>query len=202
MQYCHDELQKLVIEDEKAGSARLQPCKSPVWDTAIAVRALAASGVRPDNPAMREAIAWLLARQVKRRGDWTETVHVEPGGWAFEYANDFYPDNDDTAMVLMALQTQFSGAPAARGALPGDCPNFRLSENGTVPFNARLGPIGRPDGDLALSAADIANALMIVETGAPGVDAHFTYFAQFLASCGFENGFTGGGLLRDRFVHA
>ena len=57
MQYCHEELQKLVIEDEQAGTARLQPCKSPVWDTAIAVRALAASGVRPDNPAMREAIA-------------------------------------------------------------------------------------------------------------------------------------------------
>ena len=59
---CED----LVIEDEEADTARLQPCKSPVWDTAIAVRALAASGVRPDNPAMREAIDWLLGRQIKR----------------------------------------------------------------------------------------------------------------------------------------
>ena len=50
MRYCREELQKLVIDDEKAGMARLQPCKSPVWDTAIAVRALAAGGVRPDNP--------------------------------------------------------------------------------------------------------------------------------------------------------
>ena len=132
MQYCHEELQKLVIEDEKAGTARLQPCKSPVWDTAIAVRALAASGVQPDNPAMREAIAWLLDKQVKRRGDWTETVSAEPGGWAFEYANDFYPDNDDTAMALMALQTQFSGtpprpAPTALAARTATWPNFARS---------------------------------------------------------------------------
>jgi squalene-hopene/tetraprenyl-beta-curcumene cyclase len=124
MQYCQEELRKLVIEDKEAGTARLQPCKSPVWDTAITVRALAASGVQPGNPAMCEAIGWLLDRQVKRRGDWTETVNAEPGGWAFEYANDFYPDNDDTAMVLMALQTQFSGAPAMRGALP---PELRLA---------------------------------------------------------------------------
>ena len=87
-----------------------------MWDTAITVRALAASGVQPENPALREAVGWLLARQIKRRGDWTETVDAEPGGWCFEYANDFYPDCDDTAMVLMALQTQFSG-PAAAGAL-------------------------------------------------------------------------------------
>ena len=118
LRYCQEELEKLVIENAEAGTARLQPCKSPVWDTAIAVRALAASGIRPDNPAMREAIGWLLARQIKRRGDWTETVPVEPGGWAFEYANDFYPDNDDTAMVLMALQTQFSGMAPPRRALP------------------------------------------------------------------------------------
>ena len=65
MRYCREELQKLVIDDEKAGMARLQPCKSPVWDTAIAVRALAASGVQPENPAIREAIDWLLDRQIK-----------------------------------------------------------------------------------------------------------------------------------------
>jgi squalene-hopene/tetraprenyl-beta-curcumene cyclase len=129
MQYCYDELRKLVIDDGAAGAARLQPCKSPVWDTAISVRALAASGVRPDNPAMREAIGWLLARQVKRRGDWTETVNAEPGGWAFEYANDFYPDNDDTAMALMALQTQFSGTPAVRSGLP---PDLHLAGDGHV----------------------------------------------------------------------
>ena len=128
VQYCYEELRKLTIEDPQTGAARLQPCKSPVWDTALAVRALAASGVRPENPALREAIAWLRARQIKRRGDWTETVAVEPGGWCFEYANDFYPDCDDTAMVLMALETQFSGPTAANAALP---PELRLAPDGT-----------------------------------------------------------------------
>jgi squalene-hopene/tetraprenyl-beta-curcumene cyclase len=118
VQYCHEELRKLMIEDQERGTARVQPCKSPVWDTAIAVRALAASGVQPDNPAMREAVRWLLAQQIKRRGDWSETVKAEPGGWAFEYANDFYPDNDDTAMVLMALQSQFSTDAGSAGVPP------------------------------------------------------------------------------------
>jgi squalene-hopene/tetraprenyl-beta-curcumene cyclase len=112
------------LEDDATGTARLQPCKSPVWDTAIAVRALAAAGTRPDNPAMREAIAWLLGRQIGRRGDWARTVDAEPGGWCFEYANDFYPDSDDTAMVLMALQTQFSAAAETQNALP---PELRLA---------------------------------------------------------------------------
>jgi squalene-hopene/tetraprenyl-beta-curcumene cyclase len=127
VRYCHEELRKLTIDDRRTGAARLQPCKSPVWDTALAVRALAASGLRPENPALREAIDWLLARQIKRRGDWTETVDAEPGGWCFEYANDFYPDCDDTAMVLMALQTQFSGPRPSTSALP---PELRLAPNG------------------------------------------------------------------------
>ena len=125
VQYCHAAVAGPGDwRTSRRGTARLQPCKSPVWDTAITVRALAASGVRPDNPAMREAIDWLLAQQISRRGDWAETVDAEPGGWCFEYANDFYPDSDDTAMVLMALQTQFSDAAAAHEALP---PELRLA---------------------------------------------------------------------------
>ncbi len=129
VQYCHQELHKLSIEDRQTGAMRLQPCKSPVWDTAIAVRALAASGMRPENSALREAIGWLRAQQIKRRGDWTETVDVEPGGWCFEYANDFYPDCDDTAMVLMALQTQFSSPPSASAALPPELGLTRISRH-------------------------------------------------------------------------
>ncbi len=125
VQYCRQQLQDLVLEDEQSGTARLQPCKSPVWDTPITIRALAASGMRPDNPAIREAIEWLLARQITRRGDWAETVDVEPGGWCFEYANDSYPDCDDTAMALLALQTQFSDAAAGHAALP---PELQLAD--------------------------------------------------------------------------
>ena len=124
MQYCHDELRKLTIDDEESGTTRLQPCRSPVWDTSIAVRALAASGVRPESPSMREAIQWLLARQVLRRGDWSETVKAEPGGWCFEYNNDFYPDSDDTAMVLMALHTHFAEPVEEHEALP---PELKLA---------------------------------------------------------------------------
>jgi squalene-hopene/tetraprenyl-beta-curcumene cyclase len=117
MRYCRRQLNDLCLDDLKTGSARLQPCKSPVWDTAITVRALAQSGVRPENPALREAIQWLLVRQIRRRGDWAHRVDAEPGGWCFEYANDFYPDCDDTAMALLALQTQFTACPAGE-ALP------------------------------------------------------------------------------------
>jgi squalene-hopene/tetraprenyl-beta-curcumene cyclase len=125
MEYCRQQLQDLVIEDRQAGTARLQPCKSPVWDTAITLRALAASGTRPDHPALREAVQWLLARQINRRGDWAETVDAPPAAWCFEYANDFYPDCDDTAMVLLALQTQFAETAADREALP---PELRLAD--------------------------------------------------------------------------
>jgi len=128
VRYCHEQLQALGLQDEETNMVRLQPCKSPVWDTAITVRALAASGMQPDNPAMRDSIDWLLRRQISRRGDWAETVNAEPGGWAFEYANDFYPDNDDTAMVLLALHTQFSEMAAARKSLP---PDLRLTARPT-----------------------------------------------------------------------
>ncbi|MEN6407832.1 MAG: terpene cyclase/mutase family protein [Thermoguttaceae bacterium] len=123
VKYCRRQLRELAMEDEKTGTVRVQPCKSPVWDTAITVRALAASGVGPDNPAMVEAVRWLLDRQIRRRGDWAKTVKGESGGWCFEYANDFYPDCDDTAMVLLALETQF--AAGAHKALP---PELRLAD--------------------------------------------------------------------------
>ena len=118
MQYCYKQLDDLVIDDEPTGTARLQPCKSPVWDTAITLRALAASGVAARQPAMRRGRRLALGRQTTRRGDWSETVAAEPGGWCFEYANEFYPDCDDTAMVLMALQTQFDAAAGASRRLP------------------------------------------------------------------------------------
>lgn len=117
VRYCHEHLDGLLIEEE--GAIRLQPCKSPVWDTAITLRALRASGQQAAHPASQRAVQWLLDREVRRRGDWAETVSAETGGWCFEYANEFYPDVDDTIMVLMALASQvetaggdlFSGEP-------------------------------------------------------------------------------------------
>jgi squalene-hopene/tetraprenyl-beta-curcumene cyclase len=96
------ELEKLTISED--GTDRLQPCKSPVWDTAIATIALRDSGLPSEHPALRSAVRWLLDREVREAGDWS--VHnkdLEPGGWFFEFRNKFYPDVDDTAMVVMAL---------------------------------------------------------------------------------------------------
>jgi squalene-hopene/tetraprenyl-beta-curcumene cyclase len=84
---------------------RIQPCFSPVWDTAINIIALAESGVSSEHPALQKAADWLLKKEVRIRGDWTvNNSHPEASGWAFEYNNVYYPDTDDTAMVLMALR--------------------------------------------------------------------------------------------------
>ena len=84
---------------------RIQPCVSPVWDTAINVIALAESGLSPDHPALQRAADWLVKKEVRVRGDWAvNNPHPEASGWAFEYNNVYYPDTDDTAMVLMALR--------------------------------------------------------------------------------------------------
>ncbi len=81
-----------------------QSCVSPVWDTAWSVLALRESGVRSDDPAMINAGRWLYLKQTTRTGDWKiKNPKAQPGGWAFEYFNEFYPDTDDTAAVIMAL---------------------------------------------------------------------------------------------------
>ncbi len=112
--YCREQLDGLMIETET--TLRLQPCKSPVWDTAITLRALDASGVEPCDPAIERGVAWLLDQQISRRGDWAETVDAPSGGWCFEHANEFYPDVDDTIMALMALAPRLGRKPRARNA--------------------------------------------------------------------------------------
>ncbi|MEZ6045485.1 MAG: prenyltransferase/squalene oxidase repeat-containing protein [Planctomycetaceae bacterium] len=98
----HRELDRLKIYEGE--TLRLQPCKSPVWDTAIATIALREAYVSPDHPALRKSVDWLLSKEVRTPGDWAENVKgAEPSGWFFEFNNKFYPDTDDTSMVLMAL---------------------------------------------------------------------------------------------------
>src|ERR1700741_2248923 len=93
------------FEIEEGDTIRLQPCVSPVWDTCIAMVALEEAGLPPDHPALVKAADWVLSKQVLGPGDWqVKNKDAEPGGWVFEYRNDFYPDVDDTAFVLMALQ--------------------------------------------------------------------------------------------------
>ena len=129
VQECHRQLEALILEDKQSHTLRLQPCKSPVWDTTIAVRALSESGVRPDSSAMARAVRWLLHKQTRRPGDWSKTVRAEPGGWFFEYHNQFYPDSDDTAMALLALRSCFDEVPPPCDALP---PPLRLIDDETA----------------------------------------------------------------------
>jgi squalene-hopene/tetraprenyl-beta-curcumene cyclase len=92
-----------------------QPCFSPVWDTAIAAYALAESD--SEHPALAPAAGWLLDREVRRQGDWSvKRPNTEPSGWAFEYSNEFYPDIDDTAMVMLALAETSAADRAAQAA--------------------------------------------------------------------------------------
>ena len=89
---------------ETADTYRVQPCVSPVWDTAWVMRALVDSGLAPDHPAVVRSAEWLLNKQILDYGDWVvKNRQGKPGAWAFEFDNRFYPDVDDTAVVVMAL---------------------------------------------------------------------------------------------------
>ncbi len=97
-----DEFEKLGIEE--GDTFRMQPCMSPVWDTAYAMFALGEAGVAADDPRMVKCADWILQKQVRNPGDWqVKNKTGKPGGWYFEFNNEFYPDVDDTAMVCLAL---------------------------------------------------------------------------------------------------
>jgi squalene-hopene/tetraprenyl-beta-curcumene cyclase len=94
-----------ITEDTPEGPVRrLEACQSPVWDTVLAMIALADAGLPADHPALVKAADWLLAEEIFGPGDWqVRRPALPPGGWAFEFDNDNYPDIDDTAEVLLAL---------------------------------------------------------------------------------------------------
>jgi squalene-hopene/tetraprenyl-beta-curcumene cyclase len=87
------------------GARMIEACQSPVWDTCLAAIALADAGVAPDHPALVSAAEWMLNEEIDRPGDWSvRRPSLPPGGWAFEFHNDNYPDIDDTAEVILALR--------------------------------------------------------------------------------------------------
>lgn len=96
------------IEDlgvDEGDSFHMTPCVSPVWDTAWAALALSESGVPNNDPILTKACDWLLTKEAREYGDWKwRALPCEPSGWYFEYENEFYPDCDDSPVVLMALQ--------------------------------------------------------------------------------------------------
>lgn len=108
------ELKKL--EHETEDSVRIEPCFSPVWDTAIVAIALLESGIDRHHPQLNKAGEWLMSKEIRFRGDWQykNPCEVEPSGWVFEFENKWNPDIDDTAMVLLALRNIPSSDPAKR----------------------------------------------------------------------------------------
>jgi squalene-hopene/tetraprenyl-beta-curcumene cyclase len=93
------QFENLMVDDGQ--TLFFQPCFSPIWDTAIASYALGEAGY--PSP-LRKAADWILSREIRRKGDWSvKRPNTEPSGWAFEFQNDWYPDIDDTAMVMLAL---------------------------------------------------------------------------------------------------
>jgi squalene-hopene/tetraprenyl-beta-curcumene cyclase len=97
-----DEFEKLGIEE--GDTFRMMPCMSPVWDTAYALFALGEAGVPASDPRMVKCADWILQKQVRNTGDWkVKNPKGQPGGWYFEYNNEYYPDVDDSAMVCLAL---------------------------------------------------------------------------------------------------
>ncbi len=142
--YCRKQLEDLVIKNEKTGSIRLQPCKSPVWDTSLTLKALMLGGLTTAHPAIRKGVRWVRSRHVKATGDWAETVNVAPGGWCFEFNNDFYPDCDDTAMALMVLAGRFDEAkttvPKVGTTGPGSLTYREANDKGTDKLDGNLPP--------------------------------------------------------------
>ena len=120
---CKELKELAAFEIESTDSIRLQPCISPIWDTALVINSLIDSGYPVDSVAITRAAEWLLTKQTRVKGDWAmKAPKVEPGGWYFEMENEFYPDVDDTIMVLMGLYKAY-------------CPN---GEHWTeAPFHAR-----------------------------------------------------------------
>ncbi len=125
-------LKRFTIETED--ELTLQSCISPIWDTALTGLGLLYSGVDRDHPSLEKACSWLASKQIFQKGDWSiKRPNLEPGGWAFEFDNSWYPDVDDTGIVLLYLN-QFAGT------------NFVKSENFQKGVNWVLGMQGKDGG--------------------------------------------------------
>jgi squalene-hopene/tetraprenyl-beta-curcumene cyclase len=123
------EFNKLMVDNDARGFY-MQPCFSPIWDTAIAAYALGETA-NPPLDALRRAADWMISKEVRRQGDWSvKRPRVEPSGWAFEFNNDFYPDVDDTAMVLLAFEKGRASDETKQGACEKRAVDWLLAMQG------------------------------------------------------------------------
>ncbi len=124
-----NQFMNLLVNDRRG--FYFQPCFSVLWDTAIAVYALGESG-EATAASMERAADWMLAKEIRRKGDWSvKRPNAEPSGWAFEFDNEFYPDIDDTAQVLLALHHARAGNSTKQEACQRRAVNWLLAMQGS-----------------------------------------------------------------------
>jgi squalene-hopene/tetraprenyl-beta-curcumene cyclase len=141
---------------EEGDHRRLESCQSPVWDTALALVALSDAGISGSDPALVRGAEWLLEQEVRVRGDWAvKRPTLEPGGWAFEFANVNYPDVDDTAEVVLALQ-RIGGDGAERAGI--------LAPIAAAVDRGRVWLEGMQSSDGGWGAFDVDNTLTFART--------------------------------------
>jgi squalene-hopene/tetraprenyl-beta-curcumene cyclase len=159
-----------------------QPCFSPVWDTAIAAFALATAGRAPEEALARTA-DWLLSKEVRRKGDWSvKRPATEPSGWYFEFANEFYPDIDDSAMVLLALAGAQASNPRAQEACTQRALHWLLGmqskDGGWAAFDV-------DNNWTALSEVPFADHNAMLDPTCPDITGRVL---EALCSCGLDRG--------------
>ncbi|MFC4003525.1 squalene--hopene cyclase [Prauserella oleivorans] len=160
---------------------RLEACQSPVWDTALAITALLDAGLPPDDPALVRAADWVLREEITEPGDWqVRRPDLTPSGWAFEFANDHYPDTDDTAEVVLGLRRVEHPEPARLGA------TVRRAVAWVTGMQSRDGGWGAFDAD---NTQWLCEKLPFCDFGAvidpPSADVT-AHVVEMLAACGQE----------------
>ena len=173
-------LRRYSIEEE--GKFRFQSCISPVWDTALAMIGLQDAGLPRDHPALVKAGKWLLNEQIFVGGDWQVKCKARPGGWAFEFDNDVYPDTDDTAVVLMAILGT---------DLPKRAKDFALSRGlewllGMQSRNGGWGAFDRDNTAAFLREIPFADFGEMIDPPSVDVTAHVV---EFLGKMGYRPGY-------------
>jgi squalene-hopene/tetraprenyl-beta-curcumene cyclase len=122
--------------------AMYMPCVSVNWDTALAGRALLDSGLPGDHPALKQTAHWFVDHQIFKKGDWSiKRPDLEPGGWAFEFYNDHYPDVDDSAVILSVLAESSTDDPEAKER------SIRAGANWVMGMQSRDGGFAAFDAD-------------------------------------------------------
>jgi len=167
---------------EEDDTFRLQSCLSPVWDTGLAMIALQDAGLPADHPALVKAGKWLLNEQIFVGGDWQVKCNGRPGGWAFEFDNDVYPDTDDSSVVMMAL---------LRTDLPKRAKEFAISRGlewllAMQSSNGGWGAFDRNNTKAFLREIPFADFGEMIDPPSVDVTAHIL---ELLGRLGYKKGF-------------